>query len=138
MNTLAQHLNVLLQIAAALQMGVAILNLFLVRLLGWKEDLTRMPLLMREVFQVHVWFISVTLAIFAVMTWKFSTEMTTNSACRWLAGGIGFFWAIRVFIQFAYYSSSHWKGQAVRTAIHMTLALMYGGFAVIYLAVAFL
>ena len=138
MNTLAQHLNVLLQIAAALQMGVAILNLFLVRMLGWKEDLSRMPLLMREVFQVHAWFISVKLAIFAVITWRFSGEMTTNAACRWLAGGIGFFWAIRVFLQFGYYSGSHWKGQAALTAIHMILALMYGGFAVIYLVAAFL
>jgi hypothetical protein len=138
MNTLAQHLTVWLQIAAALQMGVAILNLFIVRLLGWKEDLARMPLLMREVFQVHAWFISVTLAIFAAMTWRFSAEMTTNPACRWLAGGIGFFWAIRVFIQFAYYSSNHWKGHAARTAIHMTLAVMYGGFAVLYLVAAFL
>jgi len=102
-----------------------------------KEDLNRLPLLVREVFQVHVWFISVTLIIFAVMTFRFAGEMNANPVCRWLAAGIGLFWALRMVLQFAYYSSSHWRGQPGRTAIHVALLVIYGGFAVIYLAAAF-
>src|SRR2546423_15073932 len=98
MNT---HFLVLLQIAATLQLGVAVLNLFLVRLLHWREDLSRMPLLLREVFQVHVWFISLTLAIFGVMTWRFAGEIVSgqNLVAQWLAAGIGIFWAIRTVLQ---------------------------------------
>lgn len=51
------ELPVLLKVVAIGQLTIAILNLFLVHILGWKEDLARLPLLLREVFHVHCWFI---------------------------------------------------------------------------------
>jgi hypothetical protein len=128
-------LSFLLAGAALLQMAIAALNLFLVRLLKWKAELARMPLLLREVFQVHAWFISVTLAIFAILTWRFGPEMATGGdvVCRWLAGCIGGFWAIRTVLQVSYYSSSHWRGQPGRTVAHVALLVIYGGFACVYL-----
>ena len=95
-----------------------------------------MQLLVREVFRVHAWFISITLAIFGVMTWRFSHEMAngTNPVCQWLAGGIGSFWAVRTVLQVFYYSSSHWRGQLGRTLIHIALLFLYGGFAAVYFA----
>jgi hypothetical protein len=131
-------LNLILQIAGVAQFGIALLNLFLPRILGWKEDLTRMPLLLREVFQIHAWFISITLGIFAVMTWRFAREMATgtNDALRWFAVGVGSFWAIRTVLQVTYYSSSHWRGQPGRTAIHVVLLVLYGGLAGCYFASA--
>ena len=124
-----------LQIVAITQLGVAALNLFLPRILKWKEDIARMPLLLREVFHVHAWFISITLSIFGVMTWRFASEMAagTNEALRWLDAGISVFWAIRAALQVVYYSSSHWRGLLLRSAIHVALLVLYGGFAACYL-----
>jgi hypothetical protein len=132
-------LALMLQIAAAAQLGVAVLNLFLVRLLNWRDDVKRMPLLMREVFYVHAWFISATLTIFVLLTLRFSNEMSegNNVVCMWLAGCIGIFWAIRTILQVTHYSSSHWRGNPRRTCIHVTLLLMYGGFTFAYLTAAF-
>ena len=123
-----------LQIAAAAQFAIALLNLFLVRLLGWKRDLERVPLLLREVFHVHAWFISITLTIFAVLTWRFAAEFAGGAVpvCRWLAAGIAMFWAIRTVLQMTYYSGSHWRGRPGRTAIHIGLLLLYGSFAAVY------
>ncbi len=139
MRLLTDHLAFGLQFVAAAQLGIALLNLFVPRILHWKEDLTRLPLLLREVFQVHVWFISMTLVIFAVMTWRFAGEMAfgTNEVSRWLAAGIGLFWALRTVLQVTYYSSSHWRGRPGRTLAHITLLLLYGGFACCYLWAAF-
>jgi len=139
MNAPGFSLMLLLRAAATLQLAVAVMNLFLVPLLKWKEVVARMPLLLREVFQVHAWFISVTLALFAVMTWRFAGEMAggANPVCRWLAAGIGGFWAIRTVLQVAYYSSSHWRGQTGRTVAHVVLLIVYGGFAGTYLWAAF-
>jgi hypothetical protein len=133
------HLSIFLQTAAALQLAVALLNLFLVPLLKWKEDLARAPLLLREVFHVHAWFISVTLTIFGLMTWRFATDLAshTNAIASWLAAGIAIFWAIRTVLQVTYYSSSHWRGQFGRTVIHIILLFIYGGMAAIYLWAAF-
>ena len=132
-------LELALYVVAAGQLGIAILNLFLVRLLDWRAELERMPLLVREVFTVHAWFISVTLAIFGAVTFRFAPEFAAASheVFRWLAAGIGGFWALRTVLQIAYYSSSHWRGRMDRTIIHIILLALYGGFAAAYLTAAF-
>jgi hypothetical protein len=135
MRTLTPNLVLCLELAAAAQLAIAVLNLFLPRLLNWKEELARMPLLIREVFHVHAWFISVTLTIFSALTWRFAAEMAagTTPVCQWLAAAIGLFWAIRTVLQVSYYSSSHWRGRPGRTVIHFALLLGYGGLAATYL-----
>ena len=132
-------LSSLLRIAAAAQLAIALLNLLLVRLLDWKADLDRMPLLLREVFHVHCWFISITLGIFGVTTLRFAEAMaaSSNEACRWLTACIGIFWAIRTMLQVTYYSGSHWHGRPVRTAMHIALLATYGGLALVYSLSAF-
>lgn len=84
-----------LQLAAAGQFAVACLNFFLPSIMQWKEDLARMPVLVREVFHVHAWFISITLMIFSVVTWRFAGELATgaNPLAQWLGCRIGLFWA---------------------------------------------
>jgi hypothetical protein len=135
MNATSQFLVHLLHTIAAAQIAIAVLNLFLVRLLKWEQELKAMPLLLREVFQVHAWFISVSLLIFGTMTWRFAAELAhgADAIGRWLCAGIGLFWGIRTVLQITYYSSSHWRGQTGRTAIHLGLLLAYGGMALIYL-----
>src|SRR5262245_60654463 len=67
-NTGVTQLSAWLQVFAAMQLGIGLLNLFLGRIFHWKQELARVSLLLREVVHVHAWFISATLAIFAVMT----------------------------------------------------------------------
>jgi len=138
MNPFESNLSCLLRTAAFLQIGIAILNLFLVRLLGWRADLQRAPLLLKEVFQVHAWFISVTLIIFGTITWRFAEVLAANSdpIGPWLAAGIGGFWALRTVLQVVYYSSGHWRGNPRRTVAHLLLLVIYGGFAIAYFAAA--
>ena len=128
-----------LRAAAIAQVAVAILNLFLIRIMKWKPDLNRAPLLIREVFQIHVIFISITLSIFALLTWRFVREIAgaANPLAIWLATAIGLFWIARSIMQWLHYSSSHWRGNAARTLIHWTLFLGYGALGAIYLAAAF-
>jgi hypothetical protein len=131
-------LELFLRFAALAQMGVVLLNLFLIRLMNWRHDLNAMPLLLREVFQIHVYFISITLAIFGVLTWRFASEIANaaHPLCVWLAVGIGVFWAIRSVMQWSHYSAVHWRGDRLRTLIHWMLFLGYGGFAAIYFTAA--
>ena len=128
--------EILLYLAAVAQLGIAVLNLFLVRLMNWREDLARMPLLVREVFMVHAWFISITLTIFAALTFRFAPQIASGAAeiFRWLAVCIAGFWGFRTILQVTYYSSSHWRGQPKRLLAHIALLTLYGGFTAIYLA----
>jgi len=126
-----------LLLAGVGQCILALLNLNIIRILDWKSEVERMPLLVREVFNIHTWFISITLTIFSVLTCRFAHEMASGNdpACRWLACAIGFFWAIRATLQVAYYSSSHWRGIPSRTAVHIFLLVVYSGWAAVYLTV---
>lgn len=132
------NLELLLRLAALAQLGVVILNLFLIRIMKWQRDLNAMPLLIREVFQIHVYFISITLAIFGAVTWRFAAEIANAAQpiCVWLAIGIGSFWAVRSVMQWSHYSAVHWRGDRLRTLIHWTLFLGYGAFAAVYFAAA--
>jgi hypothetical protein len=131
-------LELFLRLAALAQLGVVVLNLFLVRLMNWRRDLEAMPLLIREVFQIHIYFISITLAIFGVLTWRFAGEIATaaHPLCVWLALGIGVFWAIRSVMQWSHYSTVHRRGNRLRTLIHWMFFLGYGGFAAVYFTAA--
>src|SRR5688500_12467699 len=91
---------------AGFQGLTAATNLAVARILRWEPDLQRMPLLLRQVHQVHSWFVSFTVAMFAVLTARFAEELAlgSNDALRWLAGAIALFWTLRVALQLGYYS----------------------------------
>lgn len=124
-----------LYVAAVFQTLIACLSLRLVYMMKWKPHLEKVPLLIREVFHVHTWFISFTLFIFAALTFRFADEMAggENIALRWLTVAIGLFWGTRAVLQVTYYSRCHWQGNTRRTVAHVTLLVIYGGMAVLYL-----
>ena len=123
-----------LQAAALGQIALAVLNFFLPNLLGWHDDLQRLSKLPREVFHVHAWFISIAVALFGVLTWRFAEEFAlgTHALAIWLTTGIGIVWGIRLVLQWTYYSWSHWRGNGPRTAAHLFLTLVYAGWAIGY------
>lgn len=134
MNFIHEHLELFLRAAAIAQLAVAVLNLALIRIMKWEPDLARAPLLIREVFQIHVHFISITLAIFGVLTWRFAAEIASaaNPIAVWLAVAIALFWGIRSAMQWLHYSPVHRRGNRARTAIHWALFLGYGALAAVY------
>ena len=133
------NLTLILHVVAAMQLFIATLNFFLPRLLNWHAAIDAMPLLVREVFQVHAFFISVTCAIFGVLTWRFAAELAhpPHEMMRWFAACVGTFWGIRSVMQWTHYSSTHWRGLADKTLAHALLFCAYSGFATIYFWAAF-
>ncbi len=139
MTALQQTLLIGLIAFAVVQLAIATTNLFLVRILGWREDMRRMPPLLKEVFQVHKIFISVTVVTFGVLTLRFARDMVeqTNDLAVWLAAAIGMFWLIRCVMQATYYSPNHWRGQLDRTIVHIAMLVTFGLGAAVYLVAAF-
>jgi hypothetical protein len=134
------QLELALRAAAVAQLGIALINLSLVRIMKWQPELDRLSLLTSEVFRVHVLFISLSVATFGLLTWRFATELAsgTDPIARWLAAAIGIFWAVRSVMQWTHYSHTHWRGLRLRTALHWLLFLGYGSLGAVYLAAAFL
>ncbi|WP_009966030.1 hypothetical protein [Verrucomicrobium spinosum] len=138
MNTLIQtaftHLEALLRFVAVLQLGLAVLSFFLPRIMKWEGDISRMSLLVRDVFTIHSWFISITLIIWGVLTWRFAPEMAhaPTELSRWLCGAMGLFWGIRCVLQWTHYSPAHWRGIPSRTVIHWVLFFGYAAWTTVY------
>lgn len=135
-----QLLHLALVIAGLAQLGICVLNFFLIRLLHWENDLARMDALLREVFYVHKFFISLVLAIFGAFTLRFAQELAAapDPHLQWVAASIGIFWALRATMQWTHYSRDHWRGNLQRTVIHWTLFLGYFAFAITYSAAAWI
>ena len=134
MKLILDHLDVLLRLVAALQLGLSILNLFIGRILNWKPHVEAMDPLVRDVFVIHSWFITITVAIFGILTWRFAPMMAhqPTELSQWLCASISSFWAIRAVLQWTYYSPSHWCGKPGRTVIHWLLFLGYIAWATTY------
>jgi hypothetical protein len=138
MNTLIEfartHLELFLRIVAVAQFSLVIANLFIARILGWKPEIERMSLLVREVFIIHSWFITITLAIWTVLTWRFAHEMAhaPTELSRWLCWAMAGFWGIRCVAQWLHYSPSHWRGIPSRTFFHWLFFLGYGAWTAVY------
>jgi hypothetical protein len=139
MNINAEILEKLLLLSAVGQLIVAALNLRLEKILGWEPVIIALPDLVREVFVVHKWFISVTLVIFATLTIRFASELAGpgHEIARWLAAGIALFWGIRTAIQWFSYGADHWRGKPRETIVHWFLTLVYSGWTTVYLLAAF-
>ncbi|MCE9519947.1 MAG: hypothetical protein K8R87_10390 [Verrucomicrobia bacterium] len=142
MNTLIQfslrHLELWLRIVAVAQLALAALSLCLPRIMKWKPDIDRMSPLVRDVFEIHSWFIALTLVIWAVLTWQFAPEMAQapTQLSRWLCAAIGIFWGIRCVLQWTHYSPSHWRGNPLRTLIHWMLFFGYAAWTAVYFVAA--
>lgn len=127
-------LEMALLLAGAGQLFIAGLGSAIPRILKWQDVIAAMPLLVREVFWIHTWFISLTCAFFGILTLRFAGELAAGPSAplRWLAGGIALFWGIRASLQWLYYSHSHWRGNTARTIIHWTLFIGYGAWSVTF------
>ncbi|HSJ00814.1 MAG: hypothetical protein ACAI34_03670 [Verrucomicrobium sp.] len=139
LNTAFTHLDDLLRFVALLQLGLAGLSFFLPRIMKWQPEIAGMSLLVRDVFTIHSWFISITLIIWGVLTWQFAGEMAhaPSELARWLCGAIGLFWGIRCVLQWVHYSPAHWRGILSRTIMHWTLFVGYAAWTTVYFMAAF-
>jgi hypothetical protein len=128
------HLHIPLRLAAFGQLIIAGLGPWVATLLNWHADMAKLPLLLREVFWVHTWFIALTCGIFAAITWRFARDIAAavHPMMRWWSAAIALFWTIRVTMQWTYYSAEHWVGKGPETAVHWTLFFGYGAFAITY------
>lgn len=113
--TLLAHLRFVGLIMAAL----VVVNLFVPRRLRWREELARVSLVNRQIFQVHTMFIILILAMFAVLLLTSADALLEPTRLsRLILGGLTIFWGVRLLTQFFYYSPAIWRGDRFNTAMH--------------------
>jgi hypothetical protein len=121
----------LLWLAGFVQLAIAFANVFLPAKLDYKENLSRVSPIIRQIFVVHSVYIVGVVLLFAVLTFGFAGELASGHGLgRFLATAIAIFWLFRAPVQLLYYDASlrrenRW-GDIAFTAAALFLTATYG------------
>jgi len=121
-----QWLSLSLWVAGAGHCCVLVASFQVPYRLKWEEDLAKLATFNRKLMWVYGGFTVYTVAAFGLMTLALHRElMRGESAALALACFIGFYWLLRVVVDFAYYSHQDWpKGAAFRLG-HVLLTSLF-------------
>jgi hypothetical protein len=112
-------LTLLLKIAGILLIGLSLIHAFFRRRFAWAEELPRLSLLNRQIFQVHCFFIALTVGLMGVLAFGWSEALVTPSPlARVIAAGLTIFWCCRLVFQWFVYDWALWRGRSFETAMH--------------------
>jgi hypothetical protein len=103
-------------IVMALLVGV---NLVVPFRFHWQEEMSRLSLLNRQIFQAHSFFIVLTLALFSAL-FLTCTEalLEPTRLSRALLIGLTIFLGSRMLMQWCFYSPRVWRGHRFHTVMH--------------------
>lgn len=126
-----RSLLLLLWLAGFVQLAIASANLFLPAKLKYRENLSRVSPIIRQIFVVHSVYIVGVVLLFAAATFAFAGELASGHGLgRFLAAAIAVFWLLRAPVQLLYYDATlrrenRWGDIAFTTAA-LFLAVTYG------------
>jgi hypothetical protein len=128
-------LFLLLWLAGFVQMAIAFANVFLPKKLNYRDNLSRVTPIIRQVFVVHSAYIVGVVLLFAAVTFGFAGELAGGRGLgRFLAASMALFWLCRAPVQLLYYDASLRRTNRLGDLAFITAALFL---AATYAAAAF-
>jgi hypothetical protein len=119
-------LTQLLKIAGVLLIGLSLMHVFFGRRFAWAEELPRLSLLNRQMFQVHCFFIALTVGLMGLLALGWSELLVTPSPlARVIAAGLTIFWCCRLVFQWMVYDWTLWRGRSFETTMHWLFTALW-------------
>jgi hypothetical protein len=113
----------LLRISGVALLGLFCLNFFLPRQFKWSEELTRLSLINRRIFQVHAVFIAMILLMMGSLLVAIPDSLLKPDAlARAVLIGFTLFWGARLLFQLFFYDAELWRGKPFETLMHVTFS----------------
>jgi hypothetical protein len=124
----------LLWLAGFVQIAIATANLFIPKKLNYRENLSRVTPIIRQIFVVHSVYIVGVVLLFAFVTFGFAAELASGRGLgRFLAAAMAAFWLCRAPVQLLYYDASlrrtNRAGDVAFTLAALFLTITYGAAA---------
>ena len=111
-----------LRLAGLFLLGLFVLNFFVPRRFNWAEELPRLSLINRRIFQVHAVFIAFILLFSGLLLVGLPHELLAPTPlARAVLGGLAAFWGLRLWMQWFMYDRELWRGKRFETAMHLLL-----------------
>lgn len=126
--TPAVHTSLLLhlRIVGIVMAGLVVVNLFVPLRFHWREEMTRLSLLNRQIFQAHAIFLVLTLGLFAALLLTVGDALIEPTRLsRAILIGLTIFWTLRMVMQWAFYSPAIWRGHRFNTGVHYAFSALW-------------
>lgn len=118
--TLVFHLRTVGVLMALL----AIVNLFVPGRFNWREELSRVSLLNRQIFVAHTVFIVLLIVLMsALLLTSAEALLEPTRVSRAVLLGLTIFWGLRMLMQWFFYSPQVWRGNRLHTVLHGVFSL---------------
>ena len=127
--TLVAHL----QAGGVVMAVLVVVNLFVPSRFHWREEMSRLSLVNRQIFQVHSMFLVLTLGLFSALLLTCAPALVEPTPLsRAILVGLTIFWGLRMVMQWCFYSSELWRGHRFNTVVHVAFSAIW-----IYLTTVF-
>jgi len=115
-----------LQIGGLVMAGLVVVNLFVPSQLRWREEMSRLSLVNRQIFQVHSVFLVLTLGLLSALLLTCAPALVEPTRLsRALLIGLTIFWGLRMVMQWFFYSSDLWRGHRFNTVVHYVFSVIW-------------
>ena len=105
---------------------LVVVHAFVPGRLRWREELSRLSLVNRQIFEVHTFFIVLVLALLSTLLLTSSDALLAPSRLsRALLFGLTIFWGLRMLTQWFYYSPAVWRGNRFNTLAHCVFSTVW-------------
>jgi hypothetical protein len=122
-----------LKISGVVMIGLAMLHLIFPKYFNWKDDLSGITLINRQLMYVHTFFIGFVVLLMGVLCVYASVELVQTRLGKMICFGLFIFWLARLVFQFFVYSSELWKGKKFETAVHIGFSFLWIYFTAVFL-----
>ena len=121
-DTLLLHLR----LSGVVMASLVVVNLLVPRRFHWREEMSRLSLVNRQIFQAHSVFLVLTLALFSALLLTCGPALLEPTRLsRAVLGGLTIFWGLRMLMQWCFYSPSIWRGHRFNTVMHYTFSVVW-------------
>jgi hypothetical protein len=127
------HLNII----GVLLMLLALIHIPFPKYFKWKEELSSLSLINKQMMEVHTFFIGLTVFLMGILSFTMANELVNTYFGRIISLGMGIFWGFRLVFQLFVYSPKLWKGRTFETVIHIIFTLLWIYLSFVYLKIFF-
>jgi len=124
-----------LKIIGILLIILALLHFSFPKYFNWKQDLSSLSIINRQLMYVHSFFIAFIVFLMGLLCLTSSNELLITTLGKRISLGLGIFWSVRLCIQFFGYSSKNWKGKSFETTVHVLFSLFWAYLSAIFILI---
>ncbi len=123
------------KIIGTLLIILALLHFFFPKYFNWKQELSSLSIMNRQMMYVHSLFIAFVIFLMGLLCLTSSNELLSTTLGKRISLGLGIFWTVRLCVQFFGYSSKVWKGKSFETTVHVLFSLFWTYLSAVFILI---